>query len=130
MNKPLNYFKTKSSQEVAFVAKNSIYFPASYGIIFIKICGGLFFLLIFKNIIFFFHFYELWLFDRKNCNLNIFGYESESRLPEILILPKNIYIYQNSKFSKFSKFSIVFLNSKVSNFRFSKYSGFSKSSNS
>ena len=60
----------------------------------------------------------------KNATLTFFGYESESRLPEILILPKNIYIYQNSKFS------IVFLYSKVSNFRFSKYSGFSKSSNS
>ena len=73
MNKPLNYFKTKSSQEVAFVAKNSIYFPASYGIIFIKICGGLFFLLIFKNIYFFFIFMNYDFLIEKNVTLTFFG---------------------------------------------------------
>ena len=43
LKKHLNISKTKISQQVTFVAKDSIHFPTSDSITFIKIGGGLFF---------------------------------------------------------------------------------------
>ena len=59
LKKHLNISKTKISQRLTFVAKDSIHFPASDSITFIKICGGLFFYSIFKILFFSFFLYSM-----------------------------------------------------------------------